>query len=593
MDVFSFITLFGGLAFFLYGMNVMSSGLERLAGSNLERYLRKITKNRFAGLALGMGVTAVIQSSSAVTVMLVGLVNSGIMQLSQAIGVIMGSNIGTTVTSWILSLTGLEGDNFIIRLLKPESFSLIFAVFGAILLMMPNKGKRRDIGGILLGFAILMYGMKMMSGAVSPLTDSPMFVNILTLFNNPFFGVLAGIVFTAIIQSSSASVGVLQALSTTGSMTFGMAIPIILGQNIGTCVTALLSCIGTGKNAKKVAVVHLSFNIIGTVLFLSGFYIINAIFPFPFMGSAVNGAGIAIVHTIFNLSTTIVLFPFAKLLEKLADFIIRGSDKKEVQPSDIIVVDDRILAVPAFAVTECATQIDQMAKLADETITMSLGLLKEYNAETGKTVFYNEERLDQYEDALGTALVKIAGKELTKSDSHQVSVMLHTIGDLERLGDHALNLKDVAEEIYEKKIVFSDNAKQELDVVISAVENILAITMDAFRNCNTEAAVKVEPLEQVIDELVHTIKHHHIDRLTNGECTIELGFVLTDLLSNLERVSDHCSNIAAAMLEIERDSFETHQYLNEVKYGGEKDFVQYYNQFLDQYRLESMEAKHH
>ena len=371
MDVFSFITLFGGLAFFLYGMNVMSSGLERLAGSNLERYLRKITKNRFAGLALGMGVTAVIQSSSAVTVMLVGLVNSGIMQLSQAIGVIMGSNIGTTVTSWILSLTGLEGDNFIIRLLKPESFSLIFAVFGAILLMMPNKGKRRDIGGILLGFAILMYGMKMMSGAVSPLTDSPMFVNILTLFNNPFFGVLAGIVFTAIIQSSSASVGVLQALSTTGSMTFGMAIPIILGQNIGTCVTALLSCIGTGKNAKKVAVVHLSFNIIGTVLFLSGFYIINAIFPFPFMGSAVNGAGIAIVHTIFNLSTTIVLFPFAKLLEKLADFIIRGSDKKEVQPSDIIVVDDRILAVPAFAVTECATQIDQMAKLADETITMS------------------------------------------------------------------------------------------------------------------------------------------------------------------------------------------------------------------------------
>ena len=561
MDVFSFITLFGGLAFFLYGMNVMSSGLERLAGSNLERYLRKITKNRFAGLALGMGVTAVIQSSSAVTVMLVGLVNSGIMQLSQAIGVIMGSNIGTTVTSWILSLTGLEGDNFIIRLLKTESFSLIFAVFGAILLMMPNKGKRRDIGGILLGFAILMYGMKMMSGAVSPLTDSPMFVNILTLFNNPFFGVLAGIVFTAIIQSSSASVGVLQALSTTGSMTFGMAIPIILGQNIGTCVTALLSCIGTGKNAKKVAVVHLSFNIIGTVLFLSGFYIINAIFPFPFMGSAVNGAGIAIVHTIFNLSTTIVLFPFAKLLEKLADFIIRGSDKKEVQPSDIIVVDDRILAVPAFAVTECATQIDQMAKLAD--------------------------------DALGTALVKIAGKELTKSDSHQVSVMLHTIGDLERLGDHALNLKDVAEEIYEKKIVFSDNAKQELDVVISAVENILAITMDAFRNRNTEAAVKVEPLEQVIDELVHTIKHHHIDRLTNGECTIELGFVLTDLLSNLERVSDHCSNIAAAMLEIERDSFETHQYLNEVKYGGEKDFVQYYNQFLDQYRLESMEAKHH
>lgn len=593
MDVFSFITLFGGLAFFLYGMNVMSSGLERLAGSNLERYLRKITKNRFAGLALGMGVTAVIQSSSAVTVMLVGLVNSGIMQLSQAIGVIMGSNIGTTVTSWILSLTGLEGDNFIIRLLKPESFSLIFAVFGAILLMMPNKGKRRDIGGILLGFAILMYGMKMMSGAVSPLTDSPMFVNILTLFNNPFFGVLAGIVFTAIIQSSSASVGVLQALSTTGSMTFGMAIPIILGQNIGTCVTALLSCIGTGKNAKKVAVVHLSFNIIGTVLFLSGFYIINAIFPFPFMSSAVNGAGIAIVHTIFNLSTTIVLFPFAKLLEKLADFIIRGSDKKEVQPSDIIVVDDRILAVPAFAVTECATQIDQMAKLADETITMSLGLLKEYNAETGKTVFDNEERLDQYEDALGTALVKIAGKELTKSDSHQVSVMLHTIGDLERLGDHALNLKDVAEEIYEKKIVFSDNAKQELDVVISAVENILAITMDAFRNRNTEAAIKVEPLEQVIDELVHTIKHHHIDRLTNGECTIELGFVLTDLLSNLERVSDHCSNIAAAMLEIERDSFETHQYLNEVKYGGEKDFVQYYNQFLDQYRLESMEAKHH
>ncbi len=588
MTLFDFITLFGGLAFFLYGMNVLSAGLERMAGGNMERYLRKVTKNRFAALGLGAGVTAVIQSSSAVTVMLVGFVNSGIMLLSQAIPVIMGSNIGTTMTAWILSLTGLEGDNIFIKLIKPENLGLIVAVAGAVLMMLPAKGKRRDIASIMIGFGVLMYAMKMMSGSVKGLTESEAFVNILTLFSNPILGVLVGAAFTAIIQSSSASVGVLQALSVGGSISFGSALPIILGQNIGTCVTALISCIGAGKSAKRVAIVHLSFNIIGTILFLSGFYIINAFVQFPFMDGPATTLSISIVHTIFNVTTTLILFPFCKLLEKLANVVIRGTEKKEKDA--IKVIDDRLLATPGFAVAECSNQADEMAKLAGETTAMALNLTKQYDKKIAETVVTNEDRLDRYEDILGTTLVKIAGKELTKTDSHKVSVMLHTIGDYERLGDHALALKKTAQEINDKGTTFSAEASQELRVLTNAVEEILNITMKAYETKDLHMATQVEPLEQVIDELVHTIKHNHIIRLQNGSCTIELGFILNDLLANLARISDHCSNIAAAILEIHHDSFETHHYLNEVKSGKTLSFKQYYESFSQRYMLENKES---
>lgn len=585
MTLFDLITLFGGLAFFLYGMNVLSAGLERMAGSNMERYLRKITKNRFTALGLGAGVTAVIQSSSAVTVMLVGFVNSGIMMLSQAIPVIMGSNIGTTMTSWILSLTGLEGDNLFINLIKPENLGLIIAVAGAVLLMMPDKGKRRDIASILLGFGILMYAMEMMSGSVSGLTETEGFVNILTLFSNPILGVLVGAAFTAIIQSSSASVGVLQALSASGSITFGSAIPIILGQNIGTCITAVISCIGASKNAKRVAVVHLSFNIIGTVLFLSGFYIINAFVHFPFLDGPAGTLGIAIVHTIFNVATTLLLFPFCKLLEKLAHIVIRGTDKKDSNDT-IKPVDERLLATPGFAVAECVNQAEEMATLAHTTVGDAINLTKQYDKKLAETIVSNEDRLDRYEDILGTTLVKIAGKELTKNDSHKVSMMLHTIGDFERLGDHALTLMKTAQEINSKGIAFSAEAAQELHVLTSAVEEIVTITMKAYSTKDLHVATQVEPLEQVIDELVHTIKHNHIVRLQRGVCTIELGFILNDLLANLGRISDHCSNIAAALLEIQNDSFETHHYLNEVKSGNTLSFKQYYENFRQRYMLD-------
>ncbi|MCL2517947.1 MAG: Na/Pi cotransporter family protein, partial [Oscillospiraceae bacterium] len=518
MDLFGIISLCGGLAFFLFGMTFMSTGLEKMAGSRLEKALKTLTSNVFRGLGLGVSVTAIIQSSSAVTVMLVGLVNSGIMKLGQTVGVIMGTNIGTTVTAWLISTIGIESSNPFIKLLKPESFSPILALIGVLLIMLSKKGeKKADLGTILIGFAILMYGMKIMSESLKPLAEIPEFVNIFTMFSNPLLGVLAGAVFTGIIQSSSASVGILQALSMSGTITFGTAIPIIMGQNIGTCVTALLSSIGTNKNAKRVAIIHITFNIIGTILFLSLFYIFHSIINFAFINESVNALNIAIIHSIFNISTTIVLLPLNKLLEQIACLIIRDSKDQPVEKYELL--DDRLLMSPSFAIAECQNMTIDMAKLARDTLFLSIELIENvenFNQKQADLITENENLIDMYEDKLGTYLVKLSSKELSLADSERITKLLHTIGDFERISDHAINILDAATEMNEKKITFSPEAQTELKVISSAVTEILTIATDAFINNDLDLAAKVEPLEQVIDALKDSIKIRHINRLKQG-----------------------------------------------------------------------------
>ncbi|MBQ8383399.1 MAG: Na/Pi cotransporter family protein [Clostridia bacterium] len=582
MEIFDVFTLLGGLAFFLFGMNVMSSGLEQLAGSKLEELLRKMTSNRFKALLLGVGVTAIIQSSSAVTVMLVGLVNSGIMQLGQSIGVIMGSNIGTTVTAWLISMTGIEGDSFWIQMLKPSSFAPLLALLGIGLMMMAKSNKKKSIGSILLGFAVLMNGMELMSGAVEPLKDSPAFAKVFTLFSNPLLGVLVGAVFTAIIQSSSASVGILQSLTATGAITFGNAIPIIMGQNIGTCITALISSVGVNRNAKRVSIVHISFNLIGTAVWLSLFYIVHLIVDFSFIDQPINAAWIAIIHSIFNILTTLLLLPFTKLLEKLAYIIIKEKGKKAEEAS---FLDERLLNTPSIAVSECNAKTVEMSHVAFATLNDSFALMEQYTSARCDAVLAGEDRLDKYEDKLGSYLVKIATKEISDADSRQVSRMLHTIGNFERLGDHAVNLMGVAKEMHEKQISFSDEANREIAVLRRALNEILARTEEAYDKNDSALAARVEPLEQVIDLLIADIKNRHIARLKNGYCTIELGFVLSDLLTNYERISDHCSNIAVAIIESEQGSFDTHEYLAAVKEGSGTGFHDEFERCKAEYRL--------
>ncbi|MBQ7325394.1 MAG: Na/Pi cotransporter family protein [Clostridia bacterium] len=581
MDIFSIFTLLGGLAFFLFGMNVMSSGLEQLAGGKLEQLLRKMTSNRFKSLLLGVGITAVIQSSSAVTVMLVGLVNSGIMQLGQTVGVIMGSNIGTTVTAWLISLTGIEGDSFFNKLLKPSSFAPLLALLGIGLMMMAKSNKKKSIGSILLGFAVLMNGMELMSGAVEPLKDSPEFAKVFTLFSNPLLGVLVGAVFTAVIQSSSASVGILQSLTTTGAITFGNAIPIIMGQNIGTCITALISSVGVNRNAKRVSIVHVSFNLIGTAVWLALFYIVHMIVNFSFINQPINEAWIAIIHSIFNILTTLLLIPFTKLLEKLAYIVIREKGKKE---EEISFLDERLLSTPSVAVSECGAKTLDMSHVAFVTLEESLALQSEYTDARCEAILSGEDELDKYEDKLGSFLIKISAKEISDEDSRQVSRMLHSIGDFERLGDHAVNLLKVAKEMHEKKIFFSAEATHEISVLQCAIREIMARTQEAYVRNDTKLAALVEPLEQVIDHLIADIKNRHIARLKNGYCTIELGFVLSDLLTNYERISDHCSNIAVAVIESAQGSFDTHEYLSEIK-QSDADFASEYARCRKTYRL--------
>ena len=556
MTIFNIFTLLGGLAFFLFGMHTMSNGLEKIAGGKLEKILRKMTDKPLKALLLGIAITATIQSSSAVTVMLVGLVNSGIMQLGQTIGVIMGSNIGTTLTAWILSLAGIESDNFFIKLLNPSAFSPLLALAGILLIMLAKKSRTKDIGSCLMGFSVLM-------------------------FNNPLFGLAVGIVLTGIVQSSAATVGILQALSMTGSVTYGMAIPIIMGQNIGTCVTALISSIGVSKNAKRVAFIHVSFNVIGTAVFLSLFYGLDAIFKFAFVDTALRPHDIAMIHSIFNVATSLLLLPFSSLLEKLAIKAVRDKGDK----SEKTFIDERLLLTPTLAVSECRNHTVEMAKIAREAFTESIKLLGGYDRKAADRITELEQSLDDYEDKLGTFLVKISGLELTDEDANIVSTLLHTIGDFERIGDHALNLVKVAQEISDKGISFSDEAKNELMTATKAISEILDITVTAFCDNDAEAALRVEPLEQVIDKLLAEIKDRHIARLTGGSCTIELGFVLADILTNYERVSDHCSNIAVCIIQIGHSVFDTHEYLNEYKNAGGKEFTAAYDGFKKKYAL--------
>jgi len=587
MDIFSVFSLLGGLAFFLYGMNIMSAGLEKMVGSKLESVLKSMTSNRFKGLLLGTAITAVIQSSSAVTVMLVGLVNSGIMKFSQSIGVIMGTNIGTTVTAWILSLAGIESDNVFVRLLKPESFTPLLALIGIILVSFVKSPKKKDLGSILLGFALLMTGMSIMSSAMKPLSEMPAFREILTMFSNPIFGIFTGLIITAIIQSSSASVGILQSIATTGSLTYGTALPIIMGQNIGTCITALISSIGANKNAKRVTAVHILFNVIGTVVLMTVYFILNSIFQFAIVQEAASPVGIAVIHSAFNITTTVLLFPFGKALEKLAKLIIKDKPDKEVEYE---LLDDRLLSTPSFAIAECRNVTGKMAKIVRSSILSSIDLISHYNPKVVKQINEGEEEIDFYEDKLGSYLVKLSSKSLTMDISNEVAELLHAIGDFERIGDHAINIAEVAHEIHDKKLSFSQDALDELSTMTRAVKQILTITFDAFETNDYELACKVEPLEQVIDTLKLELKKRHVRRLQSGKCTIELGFVLSDILNNYERVSDHCSNIAVYILQVKDTEIEAHEYLSELKSTNNAAFVRKYEEFKHEYALPSSKA---
>ena len=577
MDIFSVFTLCGGLAFFLYGMTTMSKSLEKMAGGKLERILKRMTSNPLKSLLLGAGITIAIQSSSAMTVMLVGLVNSGVMELGQTIGVIMGSNIGTTLTAWILSLTGIQSENVFVNLLKPENFSPVIALVGIILIMGSKKQRRRDVGRIMVGFAILMYGMELMKNAVSPLADMPEFSSLLTAFNNPLLGVLVGAVFTGVIQSSAASVGILQALAMTGSITYGMAVPIIMGQNIGTCVTALISSIGVNRNAKRVSVIHISFNVIGTVVGLILFYGGNLLFHFPFMNAAVGAVGIAFCHTVFNVFTTLLLLPFSRQLEKLA----RRAISDETRSEQFAFLDPLLLRTPGVAISECVSMTNQMGAVAHENLLDAVRQLSDYQEAREALITENEDKLDIYEDRLGDYLVKISQHGVSMSDIRTVSRLLHAIGDFERIGDHALNLQESARELHEKDLHFSDAAKEELEVLLTALNDIMALAFDSFAANDPMAAREVEPLEETIDQLIEEIKVRHIHRLQTGECTIQLGFVLNDLLTNFERVSDHCSNIAVCVIESQADDLDPHAYISGLKMdqsfaaGLDRDMAKY------------------
>lgn len=582
MDIFGVLTLVGGLALFLYGMSVMGTGLEKISGGRLERILEKLTSNPFKAVFLGMGVTAIIQSSSATTVMVVGFVNSGIMKLSQAVGIIMGANIGTTVTAWVLSLTGIESSNFLIRFLKPASFSSLLAMIGIVLFLFSKKEKKKDIGSILIGFAVLMFGMEAMSGAVKPLADVPEFTNILTMFSNPVLGVLAGAALTGIIQSSSASVGILQALSMTGTMTFGTALPIIMGQNIGTCVTAMLSSIGANKNAKRAALVHLYFNLVGTLVFLALFYGTNAFVHYSFVGNIANPAGIAIVHSIFNIFATVLLLPFTKVLEKLAYLTIK---EEETDKNDFQLLDSRFLATPAFAIEQCKNIAVNMANISKETLGKAIQLTSEYKESVAKEILELENKVDEYEDVLGTYLVQISSKNLSAKDSQTLSLLLHSIGDFERIADHAVNITEAVKEMEEKKLSFSEKAKEELQVFAEALKEIVTISIDAFEREDIDSAKTVEPLEEVIDFLNDELKKRHIKRLRNGKCTIELGFILSEITTNYERVADHCSNIAVCLIQTKENNFDTHEYLRTLKNMENQDFTKQIQVYKDKYLL--------
>lgn len=683
MNIFTLTALLGGLAFFLFGMQVMSHSLEKVAGGRLESVLKKMTANPFKALLFGAGITAMIQSSSAMTVMLVGLVNSGIMNITQAVGVIMGSNVGTTITSWLLSLTGIKSGNLFLSLLKPKNFSPVLAFIGIILIMSKKSVKRADIGSVFIGFSVLMTGMEIMSSAVEPIAEYEGFQKTLTAFSNPFFGVLAGAIFTAVIQSSSASVGILQALAITGTVPYSVAIPIILGQNIGTCITPVLSAIGTEKNAKQVAVIHVSFNLIGTMIFLLFFYGIQLIFPFEFLQNPITPFAIAGFHTIFNIITTALLLPFSNRLVRLASFVIRsdagqrkrapmqaeplqidgiqnsspqnnnsqngtiqngnlqsrspqnnntqngsmqsrsmqtdgtrvdGMQNRRMQikkmqndgkennnqrpgfadtassPADTagrgVLLDSRLLISPHVAVIQCRLRTREMAVLAKESFFIAVGLLNDYNEDSARKIMENERKLDRLEDALGAFMLKLNAEALTETESNDISILLHTIIDFERIGDRSVNIMETAKKIHEKQLKFTDAANRELSVMTKAAKDLLDLTLRCFTEKDSLLSKKVEPLEEIIDMLSSEIKRRHINRLRNGECSAELGIPLNDLLTNLERIGDHCSNIAVCLIQIPSSKYSAHDYLEKIKKGENPEFIQNLNEYGEIYRLD-------
>lgn len=582
------LTFVAGLSFSLFGMQLMSGGLEQLSGGMLERTLERATSNRFAAIALGAGVTAVVQSSSATTVMVVGFVNSGIMRLEQVVGIIMGANIGTTITSWLLSLTGLSGDSFILWLLNPSTFSPILALVGIVLMLFSQKERRQITGRVLLSFALLMFGMSVMGDSVKPLADSPRFANLLVMFRNPILGVLVGAVFTGIIQSSAATVGVLIALAAalSGSdspITYGVALPIVLGSNIGTCVTALISCIGAGKNARRSAMVHLYFNTIGTILFLVVFYALNAIFRFEFINYGVSEFGIALIHTVFNVLATIVFLPMPNLLCRLAEITIPDKGKKR-EKAAIRPIDERLLATPSVAVEVCARSVAEMMETAKQTALNAIALTKNYTSKLCDSVSEGEKLLDKYEDMLATYMVKLSAKQLPESDAEEINHMLHVIGDCERIGDHSLNMLESANEMHKNGLRFSDAANTELDVIRNALSDIITLSFTSYAERDLQGAKRVEPLEDVIDALQESIRDRHISRLQEGKCTIRLGFVLNDMLTNMERISDHCSNIAVCLLQ-KHDSYSTHSFMENVKHGDSDEFDKAFVEYKTEYSL--------
>lgn len=583
LDIFSVLTMLGGLALFIYGMQQMGHGLEKLSGGRLASMLEKLTSSRLKGVLLGAGVTAIIQSSSATTVTIVGFVNSGVMQLYQATPVIMGANIGTTMTAWILSLTGIQGDSVWIQLLKPTSFTPVLALVGVAMMMFSKNSKRQETGGILVGFAVLMFGMDQMSNAVKPLADDPNFANVLLMFDNPLFGLMAGLLLTAIIQSSSASVGILQALSITGAISWGMAIPIILGQNIGTCVTALLSGIGTNKNARRAAMVHLYFNVIGATVMMIVFLILRPILGDATFGTPITISGIAIVHSAFNVITTLMLLPFGHQLEWLATRTIR--DKK---PDTTVLLDDRLLGTPVFAINRSSELVADMARTVKDSISDAIDIINDYSDAAAQRILSSEDTTDKYEDVLGTFLVKLTSRHLSVDETRAATRILHGIGDLERISDHSVNLLEAAQEKHEKRIKFTDDAQAELNVLTRAIREIVATATSAYIDENAAKAKLVEPLEAVVDDMIRELKLRHVERLRSGRCSVEHGFVFSDILTNLERIADHCSNLAICIIELKQDEYNAHEYLRRAT--GMSEFTEMYRAAGDRFRLPAVKA---
>lgn len=588
MDIFGVLTMVGGLALFLYGMSLMGDGLSNISGGRLEKILEKLTSSPMKAVLLGAVVTAVIQSSSATTVMVVGFVNSGVMKLSQAVGIIMGANIGTTMTSWILSLSGIESSNFFMQFLKPTSFSPVLAIIGVSFLMFSKKEKKKDVGMILVGFAILMFGMDTMSEAVKPLANVPEFTNILLAFSNPILGMVAGMVLTAVIQSSSASVGILQALCVTGAVSYATAIPIIMGQNIGTCITALLSGIGASKNARRASLIHLYFNLIGTIVFMVVFYTINAFAHFPFLEVAAGAAGIAVIHTVFNVSSTIVLLPFSKVIEKLAYISIKDEAEEVVETQadkDFKLLDVRFLETPGLAVEECRVVARHMSEVTRESLTLAMELVAKYDEKKAERVKFLENEIDRYEDRLGSYLVKLAQKQMSERDNHTTSIILQCLNEFERISDHAVNVMFSAKEMNEKGLSFSKKAVEELSIYSQAVSEIMELATEVFSSHDTDRTMDIETLKEVISYLRSELKQHHIKRLQKGKCTIEMGFIHSDIITSYKRVADHCSNIAVCIAEVNSDEYGTHSYIDEMKHNNSEVYKSHYKHVRKKYQL--------